>query len=287
MDPLLSCLVIASCLHSVSTQASRVKTCSWTFLSNELLGHRNTIIYILMRSQFIVVNMWREWVRASTPASQREVKDFEMRQEASWVLSIKAERISFIVFCSRPFVISLNRRNEIKKRLQIDTELPIRFVRRPGESRKSKNSFAAHGWIVKRRQGVQRTDSVGKQFIYLESKGAERHFITTRGHRQLKSRQRIDVLFLSEWIHRLKIHINAWLAFNVPKNHDSERFMNRRAHSETSISSSVSQLSTDRFISLIKNVFEAHFSTFSISLDARGLMFFQRISDGTKRTREL
>lgn len=56
MDPLLSCLVFTSCLHSVSTQAKCTEDLQLNFsLSNEPLRHRNMIIYILKRSQFIVL----------------------------------------------------------------------------------------------------------------------------------------------------------------------------------------------------------------------------------------
>lgn len=202
MDPLLSCLVFVSCLHSTAAYKAMCTRLQLNFRAetSRTSEHNN------LHSEAISIYRsctWGEKEREQQ-AHLHVIKDVETRQEARWVLSIKAERISFNVFCSRPFVIPLNRKNGIKKTSNWHRITDsIRSIGRRSEEIKR---------IV-----LQRTDessNVAKpcsEPIVWEStsQGIERHFITTRGHRRGKES---TALSLSDWIYEREILINTSLA---------------------------------------------------------------------------
>ena len=68
---------------------------------------------------------------------------------------------------------------------------------------KERMGFAAHGWVVKRRQGVQWTDGVGKQFKSWKRGKTFHHDLwspTDRKSTKREKEKKVQSTFLSDWI---------------------------------------------------------------------------------------
>ena len=139
---------------------------------------------------------------------------------------------------------------------------------------KERMGFAAHGWVVKRRQGVQWTDGVGKQFKSWKRGKTFHHDLWSPTDRKSTKRgkeKKIQSTFLSDWIsedpHQSR---KSWFGTLYESNFIEKLPFHHSIESNWIVSS------------IFPNVIEALF----IFGFTRLLMYFQRLSDGTKRTRE-